>query len=59
MPPAEVKKEKDAKAAILGGKKRAPNRLIVDEASQDDNSVVTISSKLRVAPLQTRLVRPT
>ncbi len=31
------------KDAILGGKKRSPNRLIVDDADNDDNSVITLS----------------
>jgi len=31
------------KDAILGGKKRSPNRLIVDDATNDDNSVITLS----------------
>jgi hypothetical protein len=33
----------DMKDAILGGKKRSPNRLIVEDADNDDNSVITLS----------------
>jgi transitional endoplasmic reticulum ATPase len=37
-------KDADMKEAILGGpKKRSPNRLIVDDADNDDNSVITLS----------------
>ncbi len=43
MPPT-VKKEQDAKDALLGGKKRAPTRLIVDEATPHDNRAVMTSS---------------
>ena len=39
-------KDADMKEAILdgpGGKKRSPNRLIVDDATNDDNSVISLS----------------
>lgn len=37
---AEPKKEE---VDTLAGKKRSPNRLVVDEATNDDNSVVALS----------------
>ena len=37
-----VKEDTDMKDAILG-KKRSPNRLIVDDATNDDNSVISLS----------------
>lgn len=41
------KKPEDFATAILDstGKKKSPNRLMVDEAVNDDNSVVTLSPK--------------
>lgn len=43
--PVEVKKEKkDFSTAILE-RKKSPNRLVVDEAVNDDNSVVALNSK--------------
>jgi len=36
-------KDADMKDAILGGKKRSPNRLVVDDATNDDNSVISLS----------------
>jgi len=39
----EVKKEKDVSEAILQ-RKTSPNRLLVDEATADDNSVISMSS---------------
>ena len=36
------KEDADMKDAILG-KKRSPNRLIVDDATNDDNSVISLS----------------
>ena len=35
-------KDADMKDALLG-KKRSPNRLIVDDATNDDNSVISLS----------------
>jgi transitional endoplasmic reticulum ATPase len=37
-------KNDKAETAILG-KKKAPNRLIVDEATNDDNSVAVLNTK--------------
>eukprot|EP00299_Pterocystis_sp_00344_P010437 c4662_g1_i1.p1 GENE.c4662_g1_i1~~c4662_g1_i1.p1 ORF type:complete len:809 (-),score=210.60 c4662_g1_i1:80-2461(-) len=34
----------DPTQAVLGGKKKAPNRLIVDEAKNDDNSVAVLNT---------------
>jgi len=42
MAPA-AKKDEGMKDALLG-KKRSPNRLIVDDATNDDNSVVSLSA---------------
>lgn len=43
--PVEVKKEKkDFSTAILE-RKKSPNRLVVDEAVNDDNSVVALNPK--------------
>jgi len=44
MAPGESK-DAEMKDAILGagGKKRSPNRLIVDDATNDDNSVISLS----------------
>eukprot|EP00171_Calliarthron_tuberculosum_P020447 IDg20447t1 len=41
-PPAKDEKKKDFATAILD-RKKAPNRLIVDDATNDDNSVVALS----------------
>ncbi len=37
--------KKDLSEAILHSKSKNPNRLLVDEATNDDNSVVTMSQK--------------
>lgn len=42
MVKSEDKKDADMKEAILG-KKRSPNRLVVDDATNDDNSVISLS----------------
>jgi hypothetical protein len=34
-----------APAAPADGKKRAPNRLVVDDATNDDNSIISLSEK--------------
>lgn len=39
------RRKKDAATAILDpSKKRSPNRMVVDEATSDDNSVVALST---------------
>jgi transitional endoplasmic reticulum ATPase len=42
MDASEHKKEKDFSTAILNSKK-APNKLMVDDATNDDNSAVCLS----------------
>jgi transitional endoplasmic reticulum ATPase len=42
MNPSEPKKDKDYSTAILDSKK-APNKLMVDDATNDDNSAICMS----------------
>jgi hypothetical protein len=44
LPPSPHSKKRDYSTAILE-RKRSPNRLVVDEAVNDDNSVVALSPK--------------